>query len=84
MTFHDWALTANNCFATLGNPRHLFIVGDGTKAEYIAQFPASAFGYVYTDREQDSQWNVILEARKWFKRHYDIFLGIAIFPDPNN
>jgi hypothetical protein len=83
MTFQEWALTVPNCFAETGSARHLFMVGNGTKAEYIAQFPNSAFGHVYTEFEQNGQWNVILEARKWFKRHYDIFLGIAVFPDPN-
>lgn len=83
MTFHEWAIQAENCFAVTGSRRHLFMVGDGTKSEYIEQFPTSAYGYAYTPKEQDAQWNVILEARKWFKRSYDIFLGIAIFPDPN-
>ena len=83
MTFHEWAAQAENCFAVTGSPMHLFMIGDGGLDEYKQQFPKSAFGYAYTDRELEQGYNVVLEARKWFKRHYDIFLGIAIFPDPN-
>jgi hypothetical protein len=53
MTFQEWALTVPNCFAETGSARHLFMIGNGTKAEYIAQFPTSAFGYVYTESKQN-------------------------------
>jgi len=72
-----WARTLPNCFAELGSARHEFIIGELGSKEYEAQFPTSAFGYIYTPEEQKAQWNVILEARKWISAMWLIETGVT-------
>ena len=74
----NWKKERPNCFAQLGSPRLAFILSNRTEAEYALEFPASASGYVYTEKEQRGQWGVILEARRWFKAMALVDSGRAV------